>query len=79
MTFDYREGRKGSTNVIEVAFHIAVDPDRVVAKTLPGGSKNARGVVAKTLPKEEYLRRISKNSLASLSREEQEELGFVLT
>ena len=78
MRFEFYEGRKGNTNVIEVSFSYAVDPDRVVAKMPPGGSKNARGVVAKMPPKEDYLRKKYKNSF-SLTREEQERLGFIVT
>jgi len=78
MRFEFYEGKKGNTNVIEVSFSYAVDPDRVVAKMPPPGSKNARGVVAKMPPKEESGRRKYKNSF-SLSLEEQERLGFVVT
>lgn len=78
MRFEFYEGRKGNTNVIEVSFSYAVDPDRVVPKTVPGGTKLGRGVVPKTVPKEDSGRRKYKNSF-SLTLEEQERLGFVVT
>jgi len=78
MTFNFREGRQGNTNTIEVSFSYAVDPDRGVPKVPGEGRRSSRVGIPKVPPKEDSGRRKYKNSF-SLSLEEQERLGFVIT
>lgn len=79
--FKFEEGGgKHQTNLINVEFPFMYDPDSLTLANLPGGgSKSARGPLAKVPPQEEYRRRIYKNKIkSSISQETQESLGFEL-
>lgn len=75
--FEFTEGGgKHLTNTIEVSFPFMYDPD-TLANLPGGGSKSARGVLAKVPPQGDHLRRIIKKQ--KLLSQDEQALGFILT
>ena len=75
--FEFTEGGgKHLTNTIEVSFPFMYDPD-TLANQQGGGSRSARGVLAKQQPQGDHLRRIMKKQ--KLLSQDEKELGFILT
>lgn len=76
--FEFKDGtEKHTTHTIRVSFPVMYDPEGVVAKQLPGGSRSATGVVAKQPYQGDQVRRINKKCV--LLSQDEKELGFILT